>query len=131
MNENKKLLIIDDEEAIVEWIKKLFERKGFITIGAVDGETGLELFKKENPDVTLIDIYMPDSSLNGIDVLKKIKEINNNAVCIMLTFMGGEDIIEECKKLGASNFIRKPIEIDALTKIIEEALKYSEEESRG
>ena len=102
-----------------------------MAFGATDGEAGLKAFKEKKPDISLIDIYMPYSSLSGIEVLKSIKDIDKSALCIMLTFMGGEERIEECKKLGAEKYIRKPIEVDALTKIIEDILKHSKEVSSG
>ena len=127
----KKLLIIDDEENIVELMQQILERKGFITFGATDGEKGVELYKKQKPDATLIDIYMPDSSLSGLGVLKTIKETDKDAACIMLTYMGGEDIVEQCKRLGADHYIRKPVEVDTLVKSIKEVLKGSKETSNG
>ena len=129
--DKKKILVIDDEDKLVELMCRVFERKGFVAFGSTDGEEGLKIFRQQCPDITLIDIYMPYSVINGTDVLKKIKQESPEALCVMLTFMGGKSIIEECKKQGASGFIRKPVDVETLTKTVEDMLGSRGEASYG
>lgn len=124
MPENKlKLLIVDDEEGIVDFIKKIYSRRGFITFGATDGVTAVDIFNKERPQVSLIDIHMPYSPIDGIETLKRIKEIDKNAVCIMVTRITEKDKVEKSKELGASAYILKPLGLEELDKVISETAK--------
>jgi len=125
MNEQKqlKLLVVDDEEGIVDFVKRIYSRKGFITFGATDGISAVEIFKKERPQVNLIDIHMPFSPIDGVETLRRIKEIDKDAVCIMVTRITEKDAVEQSKKWGASAYILKPLELEDLDKAISEAAK--------
>ncbi len=115
-----KLLVVDDEPGIVDFTRKIYQKKGFITFGATDGIAAVEIFDKERPDVSLIDIHMPFSPIDGIEVLRRIKEIDNNAGCIMVTRIHDEKEIEESRKLGALHYLTKPFEIEELEKCVDE-----------
>ena len=118
-----KLLVVDDEEGIVDFIKKIYSRKGFITFGATDGVTAVEIFKKERPQVSLIDIHMPYSPIDGVETLRQIKEVDKNATCIMVTRITEKDKVEQSKQFGAAAYILKPLELEDLDKAISEAAK--------
>jgi DNA-binding response OmpR family regulator len=122
-NQPLKLLIVDDEPAIVDFTQKIYSRKGFTTFGATDGIDGVEVFKKERPTVTLIDVHMPYSPIDGVETLRRIKEIDKNAVCIMVTRITEKDKVEQCRQLGASAYLLKPFEIEDLDKAISESAK--------
>jgi DNA-binding response OmpR family regulator len=115
-----KIMIIDDEEGIVFTVKKTYERKGFITFGASDGLTAVEVFKKERPDIIFIDIHMPFSAIDGIETLRRIKEIDEKTNCVMLTRIYDDNSITRTKALGAMHYITKPFEIEDLDKCISE-----------
>ncbi|MFA5276745.1 MAG: response regulator [Candidatus Omnitrophota bacterium] len=123
MDEQKKLklLVIDDEAGIVDFTKKIYSRKGFITFGATDGISAVEIFQKEKPEVNLIDVHMPYSPIDGIETLKRIKEIDKNAICIMVTRITERGTVEEARRLGAAAYVLKPLEIAELDKVISEA----------
>lgn len=125
MEENKqiKLLVIDDEEGIVDFVKKIYSRKGFITFGATDGIAAVEIFKKERPQINLIDVHMPYSPIDGIETLRRIKEIDKNAICIMVTRITEKDKVDAAKILGAAAYVLKPLELEELDKVISEAAK--------
>lgn len=118
-----KLLIVDDEEDIVLYTRKIYERKGFITFGATDGITAVEIFKKERPQISLIDIHMPFSPIDGIETLRRIKEIDKEAPCIIVSRITEEHKIEEAKKYGASLYLLKPISIEDLDRAISKVIK--------
>ncbi len=123
MSNQPKLLIVDDEPDIVVYTRKIYEKKGFITFGATDGIAAVELFEKERPLVSLIDIHMPFSPIDGVEVLRRIKEIDKNAVCIMVTRITEKQKVEESKKYGASAYLLKPIDLNDLDKAIAEVTK--------
>lgn len=125
MNEQKqlKLLVVDDEEGIVDFVKRIYSRKGFITFGATDGITAVEIFQKERPQINLIDIHMPFSPIDGVETLRRIKEIDKDAVCIMVTRITEKNAVEQSKNLGASAYILKPLGLEDLDKAISEAAK--------
>jgi len=117
-----KLLVIDDEPGIVDFVKKIYQRKGFTTFGATDGVSAVEIFRKERPNISLIDIHMPYSPIDGVETLKKIKEIDPNANCIMVTRITEKEKVEQSKNLGAKAYILKPLELQDLDKAISAAL---------
>lgn len=118
-----KMLVIDDEEGIVDFVKKIYARRGFITFGANDGVSAVEIFQKERPQLNLIDIHMPYSAIDGIETLRRIKEIDKNAICIMVTRITEKEKVQQCKDYGASAYVLKPLELEELDKIIKETAK--------
>jgi len=118
-----KLLVVDDEEGIVDYTTKIYSRKGFITFSATDGITAVEIFKKEKPYITLIDVHMPYSPIDGVETLRRIKEIDKDAVCIMFTRITEKEKVEQSKRFGASAYLLKPFEIEDLDKAISEVAK--------
>lgn len=122
-DKNLKLLVVDDEEGIVDFVKKIYARKGFITFGATDGIAAVEIFKKERPQVNLIDIHMPYSAIDGVETLRRIKEIDKSAICIMVTRVTEKEKVEQSKQYGAAAYVLKPLELEELDRIISEVAK--------
>lgn len=118
-----KLLVVDDEEGIVDFVKRIYSRKGFTTFGATDGIAAVEIFKKERPQINLIDIHMPYSPIDGIETLRRIKEIDNNATCIMVTRITEKGAVDKSREYGASAYVLKPLGIEELDKVISEVAK--------
>ena len=119
-----KILVIDDEEIIRERMKKLLILDDYETFAAGDGEKGLEVFEKEKPDIALIDIKMP--GMDGIEVLKKIKESAEETEVIMITGHGGVETAVTAIRAGAFGYIQKPVEYDELVIEIKKALEKQE-----
>lgn len=117
-----KLLIVDDEEGIVDWIKNVYADRGFVTFGVTDGVKAVEIFKKERPHITLIDVHMPYSEIDGIETLRKIKNVDKNAICIMITRITDTNTVDEARKLGALHYIPKPLTMDELDEAINESV---------
>jgi two-component system chemotaxis response regulator CheY len=106
---NKKILIVDDSPLIHNLIKRAVEKSGNIVCGdAKNGKEGLELYKKLLPDVTFMDINMP--VMDGIEAVRKIREISAYAVIIMLTAVGDEETIKIATEIGVSAFLNKPFD---------------------
>lgn len=116
-----KLLIVDDEEGIVDMIKRTYLEKGFDTFGATDGIKAVEIYSKEHPEITLIDIHMPFSPIDGIETLKRIKDIDKKAICLMVTRIDQKDKIKAAKDLGALHYIPKPFTMSELDGAVNEA----------
>jgi len=104
-NTRYKILVVDDEQRMVRFIQLNLEQDGFEVVTAYNGKEALEQVRTQLPDLILLDIMMPD--INGFEVLKKIREVNNVPV-IMLTAKGEEDDRIQGLELGADDYITKP-----------------------
>ena len=107
-----KILVIDDQNAILESLSMFFSEKGYETLTAEYGKEGLEKVKSEQPDIVISDIRLPD--INGIEVLKTIRSINDQIFVIMITAFHDMETTIEAMKYGAYDYIHKPINIDEL-----------------
>jgi len=115
-----KILVIDDEESFRETIRLCLEDKSFNIITASSGEEGISLFEKERPDIVITDLKM--HKMNGLDVLTHIKSLDSNVPIIMLTAFDDVPNTIEAMKIGAYDFVSKPIKVDALKSLITRAL---------
>ena len=107
IKEGKKVLLIEDEEMLSEMYKMKFVAEGFEFIKAKDGESGLELAKKEKPDIILLDIIMP--KMDGFAVLKELKSdaTTKRAKVILLTNLGQDEDVKKGKSMGADDYLVK------------------------
>ena len=119
-----KILVIDDEEIIRKRLKSLLELDGYETFTAGDGQEGLKVFRKENPEIALVDIKMP--GMDGIEVLRKIKEERGKTEVIIITGHGGVETAIQAMKDGAFGYVQKPIEYDELEIEIRKAMEKQE-----
>jgi two-component system chemotaxis response regulator CheY len=117
----KKILIADDSMFMRMTLKNNLH-KGYEIIEADSGATALEQFKEQNPDLVLLDIVMPEGEEEGVDVLRKIMQSDPKACVVMITAIGQDAIIEECKKLGAKDYIVKPFDEKAVAEAVEKYL---------
>ena len=119
MNEKAKVLIIDDEEGVLAMYKTKLELEGLQVLTALDGQIGLDITKKEKPDIILLDIIMP--KLNGLDVLKILKEDKETQgiPVFLLTNLPREAGGPKGTELGATGYLVKAeYEPSALAKMI-------------
>ena len=114
-----KILIVDDEELIVKLLSMSLRSDGYETFSAYSGQQGLEVFKSESPDIVITDIKMP--GMDGLELLKKIKEIDPEKEVIIVTGHGDIDSTIAALQYGASDFINKPVRDDALAIALERA----------
>lgn len=122
MNTKGRVLIIDDERIIRNLFQRLLSRKGYDFHSAEDGKTGLKAIEDLQPDLVFVDLKMP--GMDGMEVLKKAKEINSDLPIIILTGHGDLDSAVQAVKLGAYDFIRKPIEdLEALLIEVDRAIE--------
>lgn len=111
-----KILIVEDAAFARMRIKKLLERNDFEIFEAENGLLGLETYKKEKPDLCLLDVTMPE--MDGMETLKQIITDDKDAKVVMLTNIGQQQTIMECIKLGAKSFIRKPFNEEKLMETV-------------
>ena len=108
MDEKKTVLIVEDEKSIVD-ILQYNLKKEYNILTANDGEAGLDMALKENPDILLLDLMLP--KLDGFEVCRILREKGNKAPVIILTAREGEDDKVQGLELGADDYITKPFSI--------------------
>src|SRR4030066_1988061 len=116
----KKVLIVDDEERVVQSIAVVLEDEGFRIARAQSGEEAIKVFREEEPDITLLDIWMP--GMDGIEVLKRFKWIAPDCQVIMISGHATISTAMTAVKLGAFDFIEKPLSLDILVATIHRAI---------
>jgi len=118
-----KILLVDDHLLVRQGIKKILElEEDFEVVGeAANGVEAMEAFKNSEIDVILLDINMPE--LNGIETLRKIKDMDQNQKIIMLTFHDEREYLVETINLGANGYILKDAESDSLIRGIRDVNK--------
>ncbi len=116
-----KVLIVDDEESILETLTGILEDEGHEVITASSGEKALMLFNESPPDLVLMDVWMP--GMDGIETLKSIKERNREACVIMISGHSNIDTAVHAIKLGAYDFMEKPLSLEKITLIVRRALE--------
>ena len=113
-----KILIVDDSKTSRKFLRNMLEQAGHeIVAEAVDGAEGVEKFKIYRPDITTMDITMPEMS--GLEAVKGIKKIDSNAKILMVSAMGQESLVREAIINGAKGFIVKPFKEEYLIKAID------------
>ena len=112
-----KVMVVDDSMFARQKLKEFLQEQGFEVCEADSGETAIEKYLTEKPDIVTLDITMPQ--MNGIDALKKIIEIDKNAKVIMITAVRQKVNVLEAITFGAKDFIVKPFVEEQLKKSID------------
>ena len=115
-----KVLIIDDEPILRDSLEVALKTSGYDVITARTGEEGLERFKKENPDLVLLDHWLP--GINGDEVLRGIKEEDSNIPVIIMTAQGSIEMAVSSMKMGAFDFLIKPFDLEQVEDLIKKGL---------
>ncbi len=104
------VLICDDDKSVNNFLERFLKQKGYLSIQSVGtGQAAIEIIKKEDIKLVLLDIKLPD--MDGIETLKKIKEIKKDMNVIMITGFPEEATAREALKLGAYDYIIKPFDL--------------------
>ena len=125
----EKILVIDDEVGIRSSLKGILEDEGYTIKAVVSGEDALKLLQKENFELILLDIWLPQ--MNGIEILKKIKKMDENPQVVMISVHGSIETAVPAIKLGAYDFLEKPLSLEKVILTAKNALmqKKLEEEN--
>jgi two-component system NtrC family response regulator len=118
-----KILIIDDDTSLRRVLEYNLQEAGYLVSAAASGEDGLRLFSEERPALVISDMKMP--GMDGMQVLKAIKEISPETLVIMITAFGTVDVAVEAMKAGAYDYITKPFNRDQLRLTVAKALQFS------
>jgi len=121
MNFHGTALLVDDEAHIRKYVGLILRQLGAPNlIEATNGEEAIAAYQREAPDLVLLDVNMP--VMNGLETLKKLREIDPNCVVIMLTSLTNRQTVEEALELGAANYIRKDTPKDEIKKALAETI---------
>ena len=121
------ILIVDDEPDIRELIQDILNDEGYRCLTAADGNQAREVMAQSQPDLVLLDIWMPD--IDGISLLKEFKSTHANMPVIMISGHGNIETAIEATKLGAADFIEKPLATAKLLHTIKNILATSESQA--
>jgi len=121
--DRRKILIVDDEERMVRFIRMNLEHDGFLVSEAFNGKQAIQKMRDATPDLLLLDVMMPD--VDGFEVLETIREISNVPV-IMLTAKGEEDDRVRGLELGADDYVTKPFSPRELVSRVKAVLRRTE-----
>jgi len=117
----EKVLIVDDEKLVRWTLRQKCEEWGYRVLEADNGTAALRLARNESPDLVLLDVRLPDAS--GIDVLEQIKKANDARAIIMITADPQLEDVKTALKLGAYDFVGKPLDFDELSVAVKNALE--------
>jgi DNA-binding NtrC family response regulator len=119
-----QILVVDDEHLIRWSLEQNLKKQGYEVVTAGTGEDALRLVREEQPGLVLLDVQLP--GMNGLEVLEKIKEFDEEIVVIMITAQGALETAVTAMRLGAYDYINKPFNLDELAIIIRKALETSD-----
>src|SRR5215212_6151670 len=123
----KRVLAIDDEPAMTEWLKMVIESEGYEVRTALIGTRGEEIFKQWRPDVVVTDLMLPD--VDGVALLRRLKEIDHWPEVIVISGQGTLARAVEAGQAGAFFFLEKPVSQDGLMDMIRRALEQTQEKA--
>ncbi|HDN67913.1 MAG TPA: response regulator [Firmicutes bacterium] len=111
-----KVLIVDDEQEICSLLEEFLSQRGYAVVTATSGEEGISKFAVMKPDLVLLDIRMPD--IDGLQVLKQIKQSDPQTGTIMITAIKDSDTVKQALTMGVNDYIVKPIDLNHLEKLL-------------
>ncbi len=118
----RSILVVDDEESIIKSLEGILTDEGFEVRNAVNGRAALDKIEEEIPDLVLLDIWMPE--MDGIETLVKIKETCPGLQVVMMSGHGTIETAVKATKLGAYDFIEKPLSLEKVLLTINNALEH-------
>ncbi|NIN68173.1 MAG: response regulator [Anaerolineae bacterium] len=120
---NERIFIIDDEETLCYFLKESLEERGYKVIAAHTVADGLDIATKQQIDLVLLDLKLPDG--DGLDVLREIRKVDSNLPVIVLTGHAAVESAVQAMKLGAYDYLEKPINLAELSSSVAQALESS------
>ena len=119
MSEPTSVLVVDDNEDLLQTFEMILKKRGFAVETAPDGLKAVEKFGDRDFDVTLMDIVMPN--MNGVEAFRHMKRINPQARVILMTAYSDESLVENALREGAHCVVHKPLRIDQMIQLIQDA----------
>ena len=115
-----RILVIDDEVEICNFLKDLLTTEGYTVFTASDPLKGLQMTEKLRPDLVLLDLMMPQMS--GIEVLRRIKKIDGTIAVTIITGFGSMDTARAAMRLEAFDYVTKPFDLAHVKALVKDAL---------
>jgi two-component system nitrogen regulation response regulator NtrX len=119
----KTVLVVDDEKNIRETLKDVLEDEGYQVLVAEDGKQAVDILKKDRIDVMLLDLWLP--KIGGMEVLDRVKRQYGEVEIIIISGHGTIDAAVKATKIGAFDFIEKPLSLDRVLNVVDHAVKIS------
>ncbi len=119
--ERRRVLVIDNEDDARRLCEELLTDEGYEVYSATDTSSGLEMVKNLKPDMVIMDLHLPE--LNGIEGLRRIKNLKVETLTILVTSRGTMDTVKEAMRYGAYDYITKPFDVELVKEVINEGLK--------
>src|SRR6266545_4597014 len=119
MTHTAHILVVDDEPSIRETLGGILEDEGYRVTPAADGESGLELLRDQHFDVLLLDIWLP--GMDGLAVLEKVKALEDRPEVVMISGHGTVETAVRATKLGAYDFLEKPLSLEKTLIVVKNA----------
>jgi DNA-binding NtrC family response regulator len=119
-----RILVVDDEHLIRWSLEQNLKKQGYEVLTAGSGEDALRIVREEQPDLVLLDIQLP--GISGLEVLEKIKELDEDIIVIMVTAHGGLETAVTAMRIGAYDYLNKPFNLDEMSIVIRKALETSD-----
>jgi two-component system chemotaxis response regulator CheY len=121
MNFTGVILLVDDEPHIRKYLGLVLKQFGTpVILEAANGEEAVEVYRRENPDLVLLDVNMP--KMDGMATLRKLREIDPRCLVIMLTSVANRATVEQAIEIGAVNYIRKDTSRDEISQALHETI---------
>jgi CheY-like chemotaxis protein/cytidylate kinase len=114
-----KVLLVDDEREFVHMLSERLQMRDMASAVAYDGAEALSVIDEEEPEVMVLDLKMP--GVDGLEVLRRVRDEHPNVEVIVLTGHGSKEIEKQCMEMGACAYLEKPVNIEKLTQIMQEA----------
>ena len=114
-----RILFVDDEEDLVSTVVERLELRGIEATGAVSGQEALAVIEQKKFDVVLLDVRMP--GLGGLEVIKRIKRTHPSLEVVLLSGHGAREDVETGRRLGAFDYLQKPVDLEDLISVLQRA----------
>ncbi len=118
----KLILIVDDEPGILTTLASVLSDEGYQTVATQSGEKALELYREKEPDVVFLDIWLPDK--DGLETLEALREMDPSAAVIMMSGHGTASTAVKSIRMGAFDYVEKPVSYNRVVETVSEALRY-------
>ena len=115
------VLIVDDEPGILTTLSQILADEGYRTVTTTSGEEAVHLFREQRPEVVFLDIWLPD--WDGLETLQALRDIDPNAMVIMMSGHGTSETAVKAIKMGAQDYLEKPLSYDRTVRAVEDAIK--------
>jgi two-component system, NtrC family, nitrogen regulation response regulator NtrX len=117
----KTVLIVDDEEGIRESLTGIFEDEGYEVLSAPSSEEALKIIKERTPDIIFLDVWLPE--MDGLEALSRINEMEKEVPVIIISGHGNIELAVKATRLGAYDFLEKPLSLDKVLLVAQRALE--------